>query len=169
MDDSERSALWCSTRLVGAVALGTVLLTGFSYALWDVVVTHRLLGSPDAATMDVLGVVSDSTFLLAKRVLPLVVVVAVGVYLTAVRELPTVPALAGAFLGGLVAAVGQPLVVGAFPGSFEFLDVALLREFARWTARIVVPAMTGVLLGAAWRNLRRRRAKSRRSGARAGQ
>lgn len=144
---TDLTSLRLSALLVGAVALLSVLLDAASYALVEFVVFPGLLGAADSTAV---GLAFDATSVLgtlSARALPFVAVL-LAFSLTAVRDLPTAPALAGAALGGFVAVVGHPLAVGLIVDSPDLLAVALAREAARWVGRFVVPVLAAVLFGA---------------------
>lgn len=160
MTASDLAGLRTASLLVGAVALASVLLQAASYALIEFVVFPGLLGPPDSAAAELAFETSAVLGSAASRVVPLLAV-AVAFSLTAVRDLPTAPCLAGALLGGLVAVLGQPLALGLLVDSPAFLLEPLVREGIRWTGRFVVPVLAAVLLGSVLDDLRERGARWR--------
>lgn len=145
MTDAELTSLRLSAAIGGVVALGTVLLTAVGHATWTFVLVPEALGSPEEMpAAAIFGALSGVAFL-AQRVLPLLAVL-LAFSLTASRDLPLAPCLAGCFAGGLVAVAGHPRQLWLWMDA-TVLSEPVLAEAIRWVGRFLVPVLLAAALG----------------------
>lgn len=163
MDDSERAAVRSSAIVLGGLALLSVLLGALSFALIEFVAFPGHAGDPESAAVSSLFEGSSLLWTASTRVVPVVAILAGG-YLTARRDLPVTPCLAGALLGGLVAVVGHPLALALIVETPAFSYEPLVMSSLRWIGRFVVPVLLAVLLGGAVDGMRERGAAWRSTG-----
>lgn len=161
MHAAERSALGTSALVLGALSVAFVLLFRVvpailtEFLLW---ITTDPVGTEAAA---VTGTISEISIFLAFPVVPLLAVV-LGFYLTASLDLPVVPAVAGSFLGAIVAPIGYVVATALVsPIELALLGPDAFGSFALTTVVYVVPVLLAVGFGGVLDDLRERGARLR--------